>query len=344
MMLFKRMVQALVALLLATALNPAQAAQLEPVTDFGANPAQLRMYTYVPDNLRPNAPLVVALHGCFQNASLYDDETGWTKYADTWGFAVVLPEQNPAYNWAGCFNWFVDGFAAAESVSIKSMIDHAIATHGLNADRVYVTGVSAGGATAANLLATYPGTFAGGALIAGIAHGCADGATTIDEAIAIAQGCMLVGSDKSAQEWGDKVRASSGGHEGAWPKVVIWQGGEDIYVVPSNQTELAEQWLDVHGADQNPDLVNTIRGAEHKVYLNTLGQAVVETYLVPQMGHGVAVDPGTEAWECGSTGAFNLDADICSTYYIAWDFGLMLPEHPRQLTADLRDYLRSLLP
>ena len=51
------------------------------VTGFGSNPGNLRMFKYVP-NLRATPALVVALHGCQQQASAYDDETGWTKLAE----------------------------------------------------------------------------------------------------------------------------------------------------------------------------------------------------------------------------------------------------------------------
>lgn len=69
------------------------AAVLAEVTGFGTNPGNLRMFVYIPDNLQTASPLVVALHGCSQTASAYDDETGWIKFADEWGFALLLPEQ-----------------------------------------------------------------------------------------------------------------------------------------------------------------------------------------------------------------------------------------------------------
>ena len=55
----------------------AQAQSLTAVTGFGSNPGALTMYKYVPAGSPANAPLVVALHGCAQNASNYDAETGW---------------------------------------------------------------------------------------------------------------------------------------------------------------------------------------------------------------------------------------------------------------------------
>src|SRR5688572_28845073 len=75
---------------LAVPSDPARAASLSPVTGFGSNPGNLAMYAYRPDSLPTGAPLVVALHGCTQTASDYFDNAGWRRYADLWGFALVL--------------------------------------------------------------------------------------------------------------------------------------------------------------------------------------------------------------------------------------------------------------
>ena len=64
----------------------------EQVNGFGRNPGDLLMFKYVPDSLPPGAPLVVALHGCNQSATAFDDESGWTEMADRLRFAVLLAE------------------------------------------------------------------------------------------------------------------------------------------------------------------------------------------------------------------------------------------------------------
>lgn len=100
---------ALVAATLSTAaaVRPAAAAGgLQQVTGFGSNPGNLQMYAYVPSALPANAPLVVALHGCTQTANDYYTSSGWPKYADLWGFAVVFPQTTAANNPLSCFGWF----------------------------------------------------------------------------------------------------------------------------------------------------------------------------------------------------------------------------------------------
>ena len=73
---------------------------------FGTNPGDLRMFSFVPPDLRPQPALVVVLHGCGQTAAGYDFGTGWSTLAKHYGFALLMPEQQAANNAHGCFNWF----------------------------------------------------------------------------------------------------------------------------------------------------------------------------------------------------------------------------------------------
>ena len=143
---------------------------LKPITDFGSNPGNLRMLAYAPENLPIGAPMVVALHGCSQDANAYDHGAGWSSLADRLGFLVVYPEQQLTNNPKNCFSWFLPGDTArgyGEALSIHQMVEHAIGKFGADPEKVFVTGLSAGGAMAVVMLATYPETFAGGAIIAG---------------------------------------------------------------------------------------------------------------------------------------------------------------------------------
>ena len=83
-----------------------------------------------------------------------------------------------------------------------------------------------------------------------------------------------------------------------------------------------DQWTNVHGIDQTADVSDTVAGYPHKVYKTAAGVARVETYTITGMGHGTPVDPGTGESQCGTAGAYILDVNICSSYYIARFFGL----------------------
>jgi poly(hydroxyalkanoate) depolymerase family esterase len=311
-----RLLRLLCLLLLGIGLSMPAFAQTE-VTGFGSNPGNLRMFKYVPAALPANAPLVVALHGCSQTASSYDAETGWQMLADRWQFALLLPQQQSANNSSGCFNWFEAGDTVrgqGEALSIKQMVDRMLADHGIATTRVYITGLSAGGAMTAVMLATYPDVFAGGAILSGLPYHCATSQSA-------AFSCMNPGSDLTPAQWGDKVR-SAGTWSGPWPIVSIWHGDADYVVRPSNLVESMEQWTNVHGIDQVPDVSDTIAGYPHKVYKDASNNTRVETYTITGMGHGTPVDPGSGETQCGTAGAYILDVNICSSYYIGHFWGL----------------------
>ena len=122
-------------------------APITSVTSFGSNPGALNMYTYVPAGIPADAPLVVAMHGCTQSASVYVD-AGWNELADLWKFYVVYPEQ-PSASLEYCFDWYDTSSTTrgeGDALSIKQMVDYMKANYSIDASRVYVTGLSAGAA------------------------------------------------------------------------------------------------------------------------------------------------------------------------------------------------------
>ncbi|MGC4749503.1 PHB depolymerase family esterase [Micromonospora sp. DT201] len=293
---------------------PAQAATLTQVTGFGSNPGNLAMYAYRPDNLPANSPAVVLLHGCTQNASGYFANSGWQKYADQWKFALIVAQQPSGNNANSCFNFFESGDTTrgqGEALSIKQMVDHAKANFGVSGSRVFVSGLSAGGAMSAVMLATYPDVFAAGSIIAGIPYRCA---TSMVNAFS----CMNPGSDKTPAAWGDLVRGAYSGYTGPRPRVAIWHGTSDPTVAPLNGTESRDQWTNVRGVSQTPTSTSSLPG---NTTLEVYGNDDVRLYRVSGMGHGTPVDPGSGAEQCGNAGAYFLDT-ICSTYRDALFFGL----------------------
>jgi feruloyl esterase len=298
------------------------AAAAAPVDGFGTNPGNLAMYVYLPDD-RPVAPaLVVALHGCTQSADDYLEHSGWRELADRDGFVLVLPEQRTANNLNRCFNWFDDSDirrGSGEALSVIQMVDAARSAYGLDPARVFVTGLSAGGAMTAVLLATYPDVFAAGAVLAGVPFGCA---TSLTAAFA----CMDHGSDRTPLQWAQQVRAAFPGYSGPYPRVAIWHGTADVTVSPVNAGESRDQWVGVHGLSPLPTSTTVLpgsdsRGTVQEVYTDVSGRPIVETYRVEGMPHGTPVDPGSGATECGATGPYFLDG-ICSSYYTAKFWGL----------------------
>ena len=84
-----------------------QQERLQEVASFGSNPGNLRMFVYAPDALPSDPALLVALHGCTQNAADFDRGTGWSTLADRFGFVGLYAEQPRSNNPQGCFSWFL---------------------------------------------------------------------------------------------------------------------------------------------------------------------------------------------------------------------------------------------
>ncbi|MFM9860287.1 PHB depolymerase family esterase [Pseudoxanthobacter sp. M-2] len=289
---------------------------LPPGIAFGANPGALDARLYAPAGLPGGAPLVVVLHGCKQTAAGYDRGTGWTKLADRHGFAVLYAEQRRGNNANLCFNWFQPGDIArdaGEALSIRQMVGHAADHLRTDPRRVYVTGLSAGGAMTAVMLATYPDVFAGGAVIAGLPYGVA---ATIPEAFDRMRGQGL-GSDARLVE---RVRSATR-HGGPWPTLSVWHGSADQTVVPSNGEALLTQWRGLHDLGIAPTQIETVDGQRRRVWRDGEGRAVLEAYTIAGLGHGTPVDAGSPDG-IGASGAFILDAGISSTHHIARFWGI----------------------
>lgn len=294
--------------------TPAQPAALGG-SDLGAR-------VYVPADLPTGErALVVALHGCTQSAADYDDETGWTGVADGLKFVLLLPEQRLANNPLRCFNWFAaeERAGGGEAAAIRGMIGDAMRRYDVDPKRVYITGVSAGGAMTAVMLARYPDLFAGGAIIAGVPYGCVDADETLS---ALYQGVRCMRGDApdtaAAPDWAERVRSAAPGQVN-WPRVSIWQGSDDGIVDRINADTLVEQWTALHGIDDTPGAVEDGPGPyRHAVHVKD-GEAVVELWTISGMGHAVPVDPDDD---CGRPAPYIEDWNICSSRRIAAFWGL----------------------
>jgi poly(hydroxyalkanoate) depolymerase family esterase len=298
-------------------LDGANGSPLSDLVGFGSNPGNLRARTFVPEKLAEPAALVVVLHGCTQTAAAYDHGAGWSDLAARHGFALLFPEQQRANNSNLCFNWFRPSDTArdsGEAASIRQMIDRMCEDHPIDPSRIFITGLSAGGAMTSAMLATYPELFAGGAIIAGIAYGCAG---TVGEAFE----CMGGRTSSPATVLGDNVRLASP-HAGPWPRVSVWHGSNDATVTASNGDDIVKQWLNVHGLRAKPHVVETVDGYPHRAWQGKDGTPLVEQYVITGMGHGTPLAPGDSAGQSGAAGPHMLDVAISSTDRIAASWGL----------------------
>ncbi len=294
---------------------PAGSDRLADMPEFGSNPGQLDARLFVPTGLRNNAPLVVVLHGCTQAAAGYDHAAGWSRLAEQEGFAVLYPQQRRSNNPNLCFNWFNPEDSrrdAGEALSIRQMVETVRSTHRLDPERIFVTGLSAGGAMASVMLATYPQLFAGGAIIAGLPYAIA---SSVPEAFDRMRG-------HGAPERPELQRrlAKASDHEGPWPRISVWHGSADQTVAVSNALLTVGQWQEVHGAAAEPTREETVDGHRRLVWQDDEGLEAIEYHLVQGMPHGTPLDT---ADGLSNSAPYMIDAGISSTLHTARFWGLI---------------------
>ena len=148
---------------------------LSELLDFGSNPGVLRGETYSPKTCLAMLRLwsyCTAARRQRPATTMVPDGRASRIGKGRAALSGAAASNNPNL----CFNWFVPQHIrrdAGEALSIRQMIETLVLRHGIDRGRIFVTGLSAGGAMTSVMLATYPDVFAGGAIIAGLPYGCA---------------------------------------------------------------------------------------------------------------------------------------------------------------------------
>jgi poly(hydroxyalkanoate) depolymerase family esterase len=295
---------------------PTPADRVTELRDFGSNPGGLRMFVYVPPRLAAGAPLVVVLHGCGQDAASFAGNAGWIALAKREGLPLLLPEQMIANNRRRCFNWYRPGdtSGAGESLSIRQMIRAAVKRFACDRLRIFIVGLSAGGAMSGAMLAAYPTVFAGGAIVAGMPVGSASGSLMALHRMHRADPLGSRGALVAA------VQAASPSRKGRrFPRISIWQGGSDRTVDAANAEWIAAQWSGAHGMDARPSSdIELAPGIRRRAW-SSRARDRVEVWTLDGLAHGYPIHAPMDG---GRTGPWVLEAGVSATHRIADFWGI----------------------
>ena len=258
-------------------------------------PAGTRRYRlFVPagyDASRP-APLVVMLHGCTQDPDDFARGTRFNEHAGRAGALVAYPEQTAAHNPQKCWTWFDRAHQAAdtgEPALVAGITREAMARHAVDPARVYVGGVSAGGAMAVNTAAAYPRLYAAVGVHSGIPWRAASDVGT-------ALGVMRNGPGDDGASSLEAARALLQSSGRASIPMIVFHGAADAVVNPANGRRLASQWAVAAGAK---DFLRSDGTENGLAYTRDKWGPLAELWMVEGLGH---------AWSGGSADGTYADA------------------------------------
>ncbi len=279
--------------------------------------AQTRSYKlYVPPaSAGQPLPLVVMLHGCTQDPDDFAAGTGMNERAREQGFFVLYPAQSQDANPQRCWNWFKHNHqerGSGEPALIASMTQAVISEHGIDAQRVYIAGLSAGGAMAAIVASTYPEMFAAVGVHSGLPRGAASDVA----------GAFAVMSSGGAHGAGPALQAKTRRTGSLRPTAdrphrpvptIVFHGDQDRTVHPRNGEQVIAAMLSgVTTNGSQPSKPDRSASPQVEQGVSTRGRRYTRTTHRSDQGHAVAehwlVHGAGHAWSGGEAQGSYTDA------------------------------------
>jgi poly(hydroxyalkanoate) depolymerase family esterase len=267
---------------------------------FSSAAGQRDFKAYIPSRYRPGLPipLFTVLHGCTMNADQMDATTRYSALAEQETFIVVYPIQPALANPMLCWNWFLPADQLrdqGEPALIAGITRTIMQGWSVDDKRIYIIGVSAGGAMSVIMGATYPDLYAA----IGVGAGCEYGGAPCS----VAGGPDPVMQGKLAyQEMGSFARVMP---------VLVFQGDADIVVAPINGQQVTQQWIasDDYADDgkldgsvpTTPAQQLTLQVPNGRSYVRSRfndgnGNWLIDCYLIHGAGHAWPGGPATATW------------------------------------------------
>lgn len=245
---------------------------------------------YIPSGYKDEAlPLIVMLHGCTQNPDDFAAGTGMNTLAEEKNCFVAYPAQAKAANGTHCWNWFQPGDQRRDhgEPSILADITRDISrAYKVDTSRVYVAGLSAGGAMAAVMAATYPELYAAVGIHSGLPYGVAH---DVPSAFA----AMKRRKPKAAMP---KTQPTAPVPFRKTVPAIVFHGDHDTTVHPVNGDQVLAQCVPVAGEKDVRIVVQNDSAPNGRAYTRTIvqnaqGSTIAEKWIVHGAGH---------AWSGGS--------------------------------------------
>jgi poly(hydroxyalkanoate) depolymerase family esterase len=264
--------------------------------DTADGPRRYKLFIPSTYNKAKPAPLLVVLHGCTQDPDDIARGTRFNEVAGKRGFLVAYPEQPPKYNGLKCWNWFDAAHQSrdkGEPALIASIAQRVIKDYTIDSKRVYIAGVSAGGAMALTTAYAYPELF----VAAGIHSGIAYAAVT---SIANALTAMHSGAPDQGSLGAAVVKGF--GSVRHFP-AIVFQGKADKSVNWVNGSQVVWQLIQSYSPENLTKLSTTPGEAAGYHFTKTtygVGKPLIEEWMVDELGH---------AWSGGSKDGTYTDAN-----------------------------------
>ena len=263
-----------------------------------------------PGHVGRKLPLVVMLHGCTQDPDAFATGTGMNERACEQGFFVLYPAQSQDANPSRCWNWFKHNHQrrdSGEPALLAAMTQTVISRYGIDPHRVYVAGLSAGGAMAAIVAAAYPEIYAAVGVHSGLPHGAA---SNLSEALAVMKS-GVAGAGVRAKPRRANPRSTAAPQPSRRVPTIVFHGDQDQTVHPRNGEEVVAAalrsgpgWAKARTFPEDSPRVEHGVSAQGRRYTRSThtseeGPALAEHWLVHGAGH---------AWSGGRAGSSYTDA------------------------------------